>query len=471
MTFTKSFFNDIDNNALIEADKAHNVHPFHIFDQHREEGSLNIAAGEGAYIYDTQGNKYLDAVGGMWCTNIGLAQEEMVAAITEQAQLCAYSNPFCDMANVTAIKLTEKLAELAPGDLNRVCLTTGGSTAVDTAYRLIQYYQNCRGKKSKKHIISRVNAYHGSTFASMSIGGKKADHPEEFDFITDTIHHISSPGYYHTSQDISESQFLDFLINEFEDKIIELGADKVAAFFAEPILGAGGVIIPPEGYHYRMWEICQKYDVLYVSDEVVTGFGRLGSFFASKENFNVQPDIITTAKGLTSGYMPLGACIFSEKIWDVIGEADKGRCFVHGFTYSGHPVSCAAALKNIEIIERENILGHVKDVGSYFMEQLNTLSDLAIVGDVRGSHFMACVEFVSNKNTRELFPEELDIGSIVHGHAQKRGLIVRPTVHLNIMSPSLILTREQVDYIVTTLRDSIVDTIAELERSGNFVLD
>ncbi|MDO6563392.1 aminotransferase [Amphritea sp. 1_MG-2023] len=466
-SFPKEHFSKFDNAAITESDKAHYMHAYHCFDEHRADGSLNVAAGEGAYIYDAEGNKYLDAVGGMWCTNIGLGRDEMADTIAEQVRNCAYSNPFADMANVTAIELSKKLAELAPGDLNHVFLTTGGSTAVDTAYRMIQYYQNSRGKHQKKHIISRVNAYHGSTYVSMSIGGKKSDHPEEFDYISDTIHHISSPGYYRAPEGMTEADFLESLVKEFEDKILELGADNVAAFFAEPIMGSGGVIVPPEGYHYRMWQICQKYDLLYVSDEVVTSFGRLGKFFASKDRFNIQPDIITTAKGLTSGYMPLGACILSDKIWDVIAEEGKGRCFVHGFTYSGHPVACAAALKNIEIIERENILSHVEEVGTYFMEQLKTLSDLPIVGEVRGSHFMACVEFVASQETKALFPEELNIGGIVHEHAQKRGLIVRPTVHLNIMSPSLILTHDQVDEIVSTLRLSIADTVEDLEKAGH----
>ncbi len=208
------------------------------------------------------------------------------------------------------------------------------------------------------------------------------------------------------------------------------------------MFGSGGVIVPPAGYHRRMWELCQRYDVLYISDEVVTSFGRLGHFFASQAVFGVQPDIILTAKGLTSGYQPLGACIFSRRIWEVIAEPDKGRCFSHGFTYSGHPVACAAALKNIEIIEREGLLAHADEVGRYFEERLQSLRDLPIVGDVRGMRFMACVEFVADKASKALFPESLNIGEWVHLRAQKRGLLVRPIVHLNVMSPPLILTRE-----------------------------
>jgi putrescine---pyruvate transaminase len=252
-----------------------------------------------------------------------------------------------------------------------------------------------------------------------------------------------------------------------EDKIIEVGGeDTVAAFFAEPILGAGGVIVPPQGYHQRTWELCQKYDILYVSDEVVTAFGRLGHWFASEDEFNIQPDIITCAKGLTSGYQPLGATIYSDKIHQVISEEGHGRCFAHGFTYSGHPVACAAALKNIEIMERENLGGNVSELSPYFKQRLESLLDLPIVGDVRGRGFMWCVEFVANKENYELFPEEMDIGKRISNFADSKGLIVRPIVHLNVMSPPLNLTREDIDFIVDTLRSSIEETVAELNAEG-----
>ncbi|UVL87226.1 aminotransferase [Pseudomonas sichuanensis] len=456
----------VDNDRLVQADKAHYMHGYHVFDEHAEQGALNIQAGEGAYIQDTEGNRFLDAVGGMWCTNIGLGREEMALAIADQVRQLAYSNPFSDMANPKAIELCEKLASLAPGDLNHVFLTTGGSTAVDTAYRLIQYYQNCRGKPHKKHVIARYNAYHGSTCLTMSIGNKAADRVPEFDYAHELIHHVSNPNFYRAADDMDEAEFLDFLVAEFEDKILSLGADNVAAFFAEPIMGSGGVIIPPEGYFQRMWQVCQTYDILFVADEVVTSFGRLGTFFASEALFGVTPDIITTAKGLTSAYLPLGACIFSERLWKVIAEPGKGRCFTHGFTYSGHPVCCVAALKNIEIIERENLLAHVNDVGSYLEQQLQTLADLPLVGQVRCMKLMACVEFVSNKQTKALFPDAVNIGERIHVRAQAKGLLVRPIMHLNVMSPPLIITHAQVDQIVDTLRSCIFDAARELAEQG-----
>jgi len=419
---------------------------------------------EGAYLEDTEGNRYLDAVGGLWCTNIGMGRDEMADVIAAQVREMAYTNPFVNVTHGPVAQLASRLAELAPGDLNHSFFTTGGSTAIDSAFRLIQYYQACRGKKNKRHIISRHEAYHGSTYAAMSISGKRVDRVPEFDYITDIIHHIACPNYYRAPAELTEEQFMEQLVSELEDKILELGADNVAAFFAEPVLGSGGVIVPPKGYHQRTWEVCRRHDVLYVSDEVVTAFGRLGHWFASLDEFGIQPDIITTAKGITSAYMPLGAVLYSDAIHDVISERGHGRCFAHGFTYSGHPVSCAAALQNIHIIERESLLENARDVGGYFAEQLNTLRDLAIVGDVRGLGMMMCVELVANKNTRTLFPKDIDIGSMVSREAAVRGLLVRPIFNLNVMSPPLTITRQDVDFIVTTLRSSIQASIKELAK-------
>ena len=455
---------------LVQKDKDHFVHPWQIFDVFKHDGALPIERGEGCRIWDTDGNEYFDAVGGLWCNNIGLGRKEMADAIAEQAQKLSYANTFVDMTNAPAALLAHKLAELAPGDLNRVLYTCGGSTANDTAFRLMHFYSNCRGKTEKKHIISRMNSYHGSTYVAISLGSKFGDRSPLFDYIEDTIHHVSSPNYYRNAPaGMNEADFTDFLIDEFEEKIIEIGGeDKVMAYIAEPIMGAGGVIVAPDGYNRRMWEVCKKYDILYLSDEVVTGFGRLGHWFSSKDEFDVQPDIIVCAKGLTSGYLPLGATIFSDRIWDVIAEDGQGRCFSHGFTYSGHPVACAAALKNIEIMERENIFDNVNEVGPYFEEQLQTLTDLPIVGEVRGMKFMCCVEFVKNPETKELFDEDLDIGKRIANVADTRGLLVRPMVHLNVMSPPLTMTKEDVDFVVKTLRESIEETLLVLEAEGHW---
>ncbi len=464
----------VNNNAsnyakdIWQKDKDHFLHPWQMFDTFEKEGSLVISSAEGAHITDIHGNRYLDSVGGLWCTNIGQGREEMADAIAEQVRALAYASPFVDMTTAPAAELAAKLAELAPGSLNHVMFSCGGSTAIDSAYRLIQYYQNCRGKRDKKHIIARDGSYHGSTYIAMSIGGKKADHPPEFDYKRDDIHHVSNPNFYRAPQEQSQAEFLDFLVDELEQKILSIGADKVAAFFAEPVLGAGGVIVPPEGYHRRTFDLCKKHDVLYVSDEVVTAFGRLGHWFASEDVFGIQPDIITCAKGLSSGYLPLGATLYTDAIHDVISESGHGRYFSNGYTYSGHPVCCAAALKNIEIMEREDMFTHARSVGDYFSEQLQSLTDLPIVGQVRGIRLMQCVEFVKNKQTRETFPDELDIGKRISDIADKKGLLVRPIAHLNVMSPPLIMTRDDVDFVVETLGKGISKVTDDLVASGEW---
>ncbi len=458
--------NESTTQEIVERDRRHYLHPYQSFDTIAEEGALAIASGDGAYITDTDGVRYFDAVGGLWCTNIGLGREEMAEAIADQVRELAFSNPFTDMTNAPSANLAAKLAGLAPGDLNHVFFTTGGSTAIDAAYRLIQYYQGTRGKHEKKHVISRVDAYHGSTYAAVSIGGKPGDRQEEFHFaLDDIIHHVSSPNFYRYGKGLTEQEFADKLVAEFEAKIEELGGpDKVAAFFAEPVMGAGGVVPPAADYLQRVWQICQDNDILFVADEVVTAFGRLGEWFASESVFGIQPDMITSAKGLTSGYLPLGAVIFSDRIFDVIGETGQGRYMALGYTYSGHPVSCAAALKNIEIIEREGIREHVREIGPYMMEQLETLYDLPMVGDVRGSHLMACIEFVADKDTRERYPGEIDIGKRVSDECDAIGLMVRPVENLNVMSPPLVITKEDVDFMVSALREAIPRAHAKAEE-------
>lgn len=453
---------------ILEKDRRHQLRPYQPFDTYLDDDPIEVERGAGVRIVDTDGNEYIDAVGGLWCTNIGLGRDEMADAIAAQVRKLAYANPFTDMGTVPAVELCEKLSSLAPGSLNNVFMTTGGSTAIDAAFRTIQYYQHCRGLHDKKHILSRVDSYHGSTYAAVSIGGKPGDHPPEFDYINDIIHHLESPNFYRYGGDRTEDEFADHLVAEFEAKVEELGGpEKVAAFFAEPIMGAGGVIPPPSNYIKRIWDRCREWDILYVSDEVVTGFGRLGEWFASEKLFGILPDIITCAKGLTSGYLPLGAVLLTDEIFDTISEAGHGRYFAVGFTYGGHPVSCAAALKNIEILEREKILDHVKQIGPYFMEQLGTLRDLPMVGDVRGSHLMACVEFVADRDTKRAFPEEIDIGKWVSNEADELGLIVRPIVNLNVMSPPLIVTTDDVDLIVSRLRESIVRAQLKVEAAGH----
>ncbi|MBM3583820.1 MAG: aminotransferase [Alphaproteobacteria bacterium] len=453
-----------DTKEIWQKDKDHFIHPWTNFATFNDQGSEVIAAGDGAYIYDSNGTKYLDGIGGLWCVNIGYGRDEMAEAIAEQVRRLPYFSPFGHQTNPPAALLADKLADLAPKHINHVFYSNSGSVANDTAVRIVHFYFNQIGKPKKKLIISRVDAYHGMTYLSAALTGVAFD-KIGFDTAESVVRHVSAPYTYRRPAGMTPEQFLDHLVKELDAKVQELGPDNCAAFIAEPIMGAGGVLVAPQGYHRRMKEVCQKYGMLYISDEVVTGFGRLGHFFASEPVFDVTPDIITSAKGISSGYLPLGATLISDQIYDALRTPQaKGALFTIGYTYSGHPVVCAAALKNIEIMEREDIPGHVRKVGPYFEQQLATLLDLPLVGDVRGKGFMMCIENVANKQTKELLPPEADVGGRIARHCQERGLIVRPLGHLNIMSPPLILTKEQIDFFVGTLREAIKLTQDDLVR-------
>ena len=455
-----------DTEDLWNKDREHVVHPWQALENQHVEGSLIVAESENIYIYDSDGEKFIDGPGGMWCVNIGYGRDEMADAIADQVRRMPYYSPFGALGTPPAAELGAKLAELAPGDLDKVFFTTGGSTAVDSAIRFVQFYFNMTGKPEKKHIISREDAYHGSTYLAASLCGKPAD-KGRFDFITDTIHHLPSPNPYRRADGQSVEDFCDEKVADLENKIVELGPDKVGCFIAEPILASGGVVVPPPGYHARTLEVCRKYGVIYISDEVVTGFGRLGHFFASEDVFDIVPDIITCAKGLTSGYLPLGAMIISRRLYDdVAGENSGGEYFSNGFTYSAHPVSCAAALKNIEIIEREEICAHVREVGPYMQQRLEELYELPLVGNVRGSHLMGCIECVADRDTKASFGAGVDVGKRVDQHCQARGLILRPLGGLCVFSPPLTIDREQIDRMVDIMAESVEATMADLRSEG-----
>jgi len=458
-----------DIKTLWQQDKDHFVHPFTDFSVFHQEGCDIITDSKGEYVFDGEGNRYLDGIAGLWCVNVGHGRKELGDVMAEQATRMAYYSPFNNLSNIPAIELSAKLAELAPSNLNHVFYSCGGSVANDTTIRIVHYYFNQKGKHDKKMIISRDNGYHGTTYVSATLTGIESNN-WGFDTAHQFVHHISEANCYRRPEGMDEAQYCDHLVAEFEQTIAELGgADKVAAFIAEPIMGAGGVLVAPEGYHRRIYDVCKQHDILYISDEVVTAFGRLGHFFASEDVFGIQPDIINCAKGLTSGYIPLGATLISDEIYEVISKPQRdGAVFSTGYTYSGHPVACAVALKNIEIMERENICANVRDVGPYLEEQLKTLLDLPIVGDVRGSHFMMCIESVADKDSKALLPMEANVGKRIANECQKRGLIVRPIAHLNVLSPPLIWNRETVDDVVGILRQSILATVESLIADGHF---
>lgn len=449
-----------------EKDRKHLLHPFTHFDSFKIEGSMIITEANGCMIKDSNGKEYLDGLGGMWCVNVGYGRHEIAEVMADQARQLAYANPFVDMTNAPAAELAAKLAELAPESLNHVFFSLSGSCANDTAIRLVHFYHARRGEPSRRHIISRMNSYHGSTYLGMSMGNRVGDRGPNFQYISDIIHHLSAPYPYRRPEGMSEDQFADFLVDEFKAKIKQLGKENIAAFIAEPIQGSGGVVVPPMGYLKRMAAVAKENGILFIADEVVSAFGRLGHWFASKDIFDFEPDIIVCAKGLTSGYLPLGATIYSDAIHDAISAPDPEVWFAHGFTYSGHPICCAVGLKNIEIIEREGLLENAVKVGDHFERRLRELESLPLVGQVRGKRLMMCVEYVANKETKAQLDDSINISKRISNVCESNGLLVRPIGHLDVMSPPLTLSMKQADFIVNTLGNAIEDVTQDLRREG-----
>ncbi len=446
-------------------DANHFMHPWEAMDALGTGGRTVARRASGIHVVEQDGRARIDGAGGMWCVQVGYGRQEIAEAMAYQAEEMNYFSPFSSTSVVSA-RLAAVIAQRAPGDLNRVFFTTGGSTAVDTALRFIQFRNNILGKPHKKIVISREKAYHGSTYLAASVSG--TDHDREwFDHADGLVHFLPDVNPYRRPEGMSIEDFLDAKVADLEKAILGLGADRVAAFIAEPVLASGGVIVPPEGYHRRCLEVCRKHDVLYISDEVVTGFGRLGHWFASEPVFDIVPDIITCAKGLTSGYAPLGACIIAERLLaDVSGKASQGAVFSSGFTYSGHPVASAAALKNIEIIEREGVLEHVRTLTPHFQERLAALRDLPLVADTRGMGLMGCVECSVDAGTRKPQVPDMTVGEMVNAHCREQGLILQPLKNMCAFSPPLIIERSQVDQMFDILEKGMRLTIDDLARKG-----
>ena len=450
------------NPDINQLDARHQLHPWHSMGV--ENSNYMVASkAEGIYIFNENGKRFIDGPGGMWSTNIGYGRQEMADAIAEQVLTLPFSNPWSSTTEQSSI-LASKLAEQSPGDLNNVFFTTGGSTAVDTAIRFSWFYNNLRGKSNKKQIIARQKGYHGSTFLSSSVSGKERD-KSFMDMGNTRVHFLGNVNPFIRPDGMSEKTWCDEKINEFSNLVDSLGAENIAAFIAEPILASGGVIVPPTGYHAKCLEICQKNDILYISDEVVTAFGRLGEFFASKKIFDIEPDIITVAKGITSGYVPLGGVLISDRLIEEIkSEKNSSVMFSNGFTYSSHPVSCAAALKNIEIMERENIFGHVQSVAPYFQNRLKKFAEFDIVGDVRGMGLLGCIEGVVSNDIDENKQLEIDyeFGGRMDKKCEAKGLIVRPLINMCVFSPPLTITIEQIGEMFDIIEESLVEVSNEM---------
>ena len=424
-------------------DRDHHLHPWAGSGGFGSDEYMRVNTADGIYLWDATGKRYIDGPGGMWCTQIGYGRKEMADAISDQVMKMPYASPWSFTTEPAAV-LARMIAERAPGDLNTVHFTTGGSTAVDTALRTALFMNNRLGRPEKRIIIGREKGYHGSTFLAATVTGKER-FETRFEKARDLVRFLPDVNPYHRPQDMSIEAWCDAKVADLETLIAEVGAEHIAAFIAEPILCSGGIIVPPPGYHRRTLEICRANDILYISDEVVTGFGRLGHWFASQPMFDIVPDIITSAKGLTSGYLPLGACIISDAVIKRIADAPGDDVFYNGYTYSGHPVSCAAAIKNIEIMEREDILGHVRRVTPQFQDRLHRIKDkFPIVGDVRGDGLLGCVECKPELQV-ETYEAHLKFGQKLDDACEEMGLLLRPFGNMAVFSPPLIITPQQID--------------------------
>ena len=444
------------------------MHPWEYMASAGQADRTIITQADGIYVQDDTGARMIDGPAGMWCTQIGYGRKEMADAIAEQVVKLTYVNPFSLSAGPPA-QLATRLAQMAPGAMNHVFFTTGGTTAVETALRFVHYYNNVKGRPLKKHTISRSDAYHGSSYLTGMVAGKDRD-KSFLDITMPQVHLLSTVNPKRRPADMSLEEFCTARVNELEAKILEIGADKVGAFIAEPVQASGGVIVAPDGYFKRVWEVCRKYDVLFIADEVVTAFGRLGHWFASKEVFGVEPDLVTCAKGITSGYLPMGACLIADRVFDqVSGDNAKGGSFAHGYTNSGHPVCSVAALKNIEIMEREGLLAQVRELAPHFQQRLKSLRDIPLVFDTRGIGLLGCVECTvrgvehSGMSPEELLALDVDLGARIDRHCQEMGLMLRPIVNQCVFSPALIINRKQIDEMFDIMREGIVRTMHDIE--------
>jgi putrescine aminotransferase len=454
---------DAAGTRLRELDLAHYLHPFTDYaGLAKEGGSRIVTRAEGVYIHDSDGNRLLDAMAGLWCVNVGYGRRELAEAAYRQLLELPYYNAFFKTAAPPAIELAKQLVDMTPTGLNHVFFTNSGSEANDTIVRMVRHYWNLAGKPDKKILLSRQYAYHGTTMAAASLSGTKQMPGGQGDLPLPGFDHVMPPYWYEFGGALSEEAFAERAAQALEDRILELGPENVAAFFGEPIQGAGGVIIPPESYWPKVQEICRRHDVLLVADEVITGFGRTGDLFAS-DGYGIEPDMMTLAKAVTSGYLPLGAVMVGDRVARML--IDKGGPFYHGFTYSGHPTACAVGLANLKLMRDEGLLEKVReDTGPYLAQALQRLSDHPIVGQVRSRGLIGAVEICADKAARSRFEPEGRAGEICRDKCLEHGAVVRAVRDTMVLSPALVFERAQIDEALGVLRRALDDTAAELGR-------
>jgi putrescine aminotransferase len=456
-----------DTAAIQKLDTAHYIHPFTDHKALGEKGARVMVRGEGIYLWDSEGNKILDGMSGLWCVNVGYGRKSISDAVYRQMETLPFYNSFFNTTNVPAVLLANKLSAISPPQFNHVYFTGSGSEANDTNLRMVRRYWDVLGYTERHTIISRHNAYHGSTVAGASLGGMPDMHAQGGLPIPGIVH-IGQPNYLEAGRGMTEDEFGIEAASWLEQKILEVGADKVAAFIGEPIQGAGGVIIPPATYWPEIQRICDKYGILLIVDEVICGFGRLGRWFAS-ELFGIRPDLITFAKGVTSGYVPLGGVLVGDRVAEVL--IARGGEFNHGFTYSGHPVACAAALENIRILEEEKLVERVADdTGPYLKQRFAELTDHPLVGYANSCGFVAGLNLVRTKadNPHDCVPFDptLGAGMVCRGHMFGNGMIMRAVGDRMIIAPPLVMTREQIDEMVALIRKCLDLTLNDIQQRG-----
>ena len=453
------------NVALEQIDRDHFFHPYTALRTHAEAGPVVVQSGRGIYIRDRNGNEFIDGLAGLWCVNVGYGREEIAAAIYKQAQTLPYYHSFASMGTEPAILLAERIAQHTPDGLDRVFFGCSGSDANDTAIKMVWYYNNLRGKPDKKKIVARDRAYHGVTIAAGSLTGLDMVH-KSFDLPIARVLRTSAPYPYRDMRaGESEQEFARRLAADLDRLIEAEGPGTVAAFIAEPVMGAGGVIVPPATYFPEIQKVLSKHDVLMIADEVICGFGRLGTWFGA-ERLDIKPDMMTFAKGVTSGYQPLSGCILANRVWEeMLANMAQGQVFGHGFTYSAHPIAAAAGLANLDIMEREDLIGNADRVGAYFQKKLaSEIAPHPLVGEVRGSGLIAGIELSADKKTKRPFAPTVGAARIANNHCFRNGLLSRPLLNSDILgfSPPLIITEPEVDELVRRLRVSLDGALAEL---------
>ncbi|MTD33855.1 aspartate aminotransferase family protein [Paludibacterium denitrificans] len=446
---------------LRELDAAHHLHPFTDTTSLNQQGARVITKGEGIYLWDSEGNKIIDGMAGLWCVNIGYGRKDLSEVAKRQMDDLAYYNTFFKTTHPAVVELSHLLAEVAPAGFSHVFYTNSGSESVDTMIRMVRRYWEVKGQKQKKTLIGRWNGYHGSTIGGASLGGMAYMHQDGGDLPIPGIEHVQQPWWYGLGGDMTPEEFGLAAAKWLEDKILEIGPDKVAAFVGEPIQGAGGVIIPPSTYWPEVERICHKYDVLLVADEVICGFGRTGEWFGH-QCFGFHPDIFTTAKGLSSGYLPIGAVFVGDKVAAMLAE---GGDFNHGFTYSGHPVAAAVACANVRALRDEGIIERVKHETGPYMQQRwrEVFSRFEHVGDVRGVGLIQAFTLVKNKATRELFPNTGEIGLICRDIFFRHDLIMRACGDHMVSAPPLVISKQEIDDMLALAAQCMEEFEAELK--------